>query len=437
MSKKSYAVGIATVLSIVLSGCSALSPMEFRVWEFFEVEAQDNLSGVTIDNVPNGETLMHHYAGMSFAFSPDGKESYLSFVDHEESGDGDITTDSFPVRVIRYRDGMAEELPSPGMSRNGVTNMTGFYRGRYSKVIVDDAGVPYILYGEPGDLSDTGGPAAPTVKYLSGDAWVLHSTPMLGHDTAFKATSNTESMDLVFDPAGDMAFYQHRPGGQNDHPQLVRHYSGGTWSNYAVTANPADSGETAWDNPARSLEGRLAIDRDGKPYLFYIAADIFGIGVSRLNDTGDGWEYIGRDGSVSVTAADVGNYQWGSAVDSDGNLYVAYADSERNGRVTVTFFDGQGWSEPGGRGFSAGSASWVTIGISPDGIPHLLYVDASLGGRVVIQRYENGAWTSPALPGSRPGGVTRVGMGFLEDGRLIYGYYSADSRSIRIVRMKG
>uniref|UniRef100_UPI004057104C thrombospondin type 3 repeat-containing protein n=1 Tax=Candidatus Electronema sp. TaxID=2698783 RepID=UPI004057104C len=87
------------------------------------------------------------------------------------------------------------------------------------------------------------------------------------------------------------------------------------------------------------------------------------------------WEVVGTAGFTSGMATDIK-----TAVDHDGNIYIAYKDDENGGKVSVMCFnwaDAMGWIPVGQSGFTPGTVTSLGLAFDGNGNPCVAYGDGA------------------------------------------------------------
>lgn len=123
----------------------------------------------------------------------------------------------------------------------------------------------------------------------------------------------------------------------------------------------------------------LAVDANGNIYLAYCVDGTENLAVYRYN--GDEWEMLGDDiANGPVKGIDV-------VVDSKQNFYVAYADANCDGNVSVIKYDGTEWTYVGQRGFTESKTdSYIALSLHND-FPYVVYTDVEMNGRASAKYY--------------------------------------------------
>ncbi len=124
----------------------------------------------------------------------------------------------------------------------------------------------------------------------------------------------------------------------------------------------------------------VAVDSDGNVYLAYCAHQTQYLTVFRYNGTQ--WELLGdniADGPIK--GLDV-------ALDSQQNFYVSYSDSNMESKISVMKYDGEEWDYVGQRAFSeAGSDSYQSLTMLYDS-PCVVFTDLGFGYKTSAMYYK-------------------------------------------------
>lgn len=99
------------------------------------------------------------------------------------------------------------------------------------------------------------------------------------------------------------------------------------------------------------------------------------------------WHNVGSDHfspGIAITNVPI-------AIDSDGTIYVAYADENENQKATVMKYDGSDWSVVGSALFT-NRANDLSLAVDASGSLYLAYVDASVGSRATVMKFAGSRW---------------------------------------------
>lgn len=133
----------------------------------------------------------------------------------------------------------------------------------------------------------------------------------------------------------------------------------------------------------------LAVDANGNIYIAYCVKGTDQLAVYRHN--GSEWEMLGDDiASGTVKGIDV-------AIDSDQNLYVAYADGNFGDKVSVIKYDGTEWSYVGQRGFTESATDSYMAMTLHNGSPCVVYTDLGMNSKASAKYYKVEDYLYPVL----------------------------------------
>jgi len=177
----------------------------------------------------------------------------------------------------------------------------------------------------------------------------------------------------------------------------VMKYSGASWE--YVGGSPGFTAGIAYEN-AIFVTGPV-------PYVVYRDFDRANrLTAMKYNQLLPGWEYIDSvsdAGFTSGTAYSPSLYVYGD------EPYVAFRDSARSGKATVmrNRLLG-GWEDLGVPGFSASTASSISLHIDSGGVPYVAYRDWANSYRLTVKKYSGGSWQTVGTQGFSDGGVEYV-----------------------------
>lgn len=188
------------------------------------------------------------------------------------------------------------------------------------------------------------------------------------------STENALNTSLIIDSSGTpYVAYE----GYSSHNVTVMKYTGMGITGWEVVGNTSLS-------VGKGTYPSLAIDNSGTLYISYEDYNN-GSKVTVMKYSGKGttgWEPVGSTG-FSAGKVD----QPSLAIDSSGQLYVAYGDLAYGLRATVMKFNGVSWEAVGSTAFSAGRAACPSLAIDNSGIPYLAYADWGNGYKTTVMKY--------------------------------------------------
>ena len=121
------------------------------------------------------------------------------------------------------------------------------------------------------------------------------------------------------------------------------------------------------------------------------------------------WDFLGP-GNLSPQFS----YGASLAMNSWGNIYVAFSDGANGGKVTVKTFDPlvSDWVVVGDPGFSAGSAAFISIITDPTGNPYIAFRDVGNDNKTTVMRLIANQWTVVGTAGFTPGLILENSLAF-------------------------
>lgn len=137
----------------------------------------------------------------------------------------------------------------------------------------------------------------------------------------------------------------------------------------------------------------LFVDGDNIPYVAYYEqaeseseSESNAVVVKRWNEQNRAWEMVGDPMEGSYPDAGF------SLFVSEGAPYLAYADTENEGRAAVKEWSGLQWESVGELGISAGRSNRMLLRID-GGVPYAAFTDESYHDRVLVKRFDGDRWT--------------------------------------------
>lgn len=124
----------------------------------------------------------------------------------------------------------------------------------------------------------------------------------------------------------------------------------------------------------------------------------------------------------------------------DGIPYLAYADDGNNGKATVRKYRDGLWSVVGIDGFSSGGANYTSLALAPDGIPYVAYSDDSLPspdrGKATVRKYNGTVWELVGSAGFSADTASSLSLAFAPDGNPYVAYSGDDYHTANPAVMK-
>jgi len=157
-----------------------------------------------------------------------------------------------------------------------------------------------------------------------------------------------------------------------------------TWA----TAGPNDFNQLSVSNASYTS---LVFDSSGTPYVAFADRNKDDKVTVKKYD-GNSWQIVGIDG---FSVADV--HYVSLAISSNGTLFVAYLDTGINydSKVYVKTFDGTSWQTVGAAGGIANDdANYISLAIDASGVPYVAYTTYgnNNGGKVKVKKYDGNSW---------------------------------------------
>jgi hypothetical protein len=274
-----------------------------------------------------------------------------------------LTITFFMFALILTNQSIAQQwwnVGDPGFSA-GAVNATS--------IAIDGSGTPYIAY------QDAVNTKATVMKY-NGTNWVVVGSAGFSAGTA-------NDISIAIDGSGTP--YVAYDDAYNSGKETAKKYNGTSW----VDVGLADF------SAGQVLFTSMAIDGSGTPYVAYMDwGNNYGATVMKYS--AGSWQPVG---SPNFSGGEVANTS--IAIDGNGTPYVAYQDvGNSSQKATVRKYNGANWVVVGSAGFSAGLASYISIAIDGNGTPYVAYSDYSVSPyKATVKKYNGTSWVDVGLAG--------------------------------------
>ena len=104
-------------------------------------------------------------------------------------------------------------------------------------------------------------------------------------------------------------------------------------------------------------------------------------------------------------------------IDFSGTPYVAYADAANGNKATVMKYNGSIWVVVGSGGFSAGAATCISLAVDPGiGTPYVAYQDNANGSKATVMKYDGSSWIAVGSAGFSTGTATYTSIAIDQSG---------------------
>ncbi|MEI6080237.1 MAG: hypothetical protein WCQ53_06360 [bacterium] len=177
----------------------------------------------------------------------------------------------------------------------------------------------------------------------------------------------------------------------------------------------------------------MAIDSTGNIYIAYADADNGDVPRARMfSALGSAWSDLG----ISISAKSA------AFISSDifGDVfYVAYREEAGSNPVTVKKYNsvGSSWDQVGAAGFSDGDVQYVSLHIFDDGangVPYVAYMDEAHGNKITVMNFDGVGWSPVGATGFSDGEASYVTVAVDKNGVPYVSY--RDASLLKAVSMK-
>lgn len=173
--------------------------------------------------------------------------------------------------------------------------------------------------------------------------------------------------------------------------------------------------------------GSMAINSTGNLYVAY--QDGYQASCKRFNGTD--WEQVG-----SANFSSGGATYTSLAIDNSDVPYVAFVENYYmwTNKASVMKYNGASWSYVGGGGITANTANYTSLAVDAGGALYLAYQDGS-SNKATVMKYASGAWSVLGSANFSDGNATNIAIA-VDDNGTPYVLYSDASYSGKAIVKK-
>ncbi|MBP2248951.1 S-layer homology domain-containing protein [Paenibacillus xylanexedens] len=257
-----------------------------------------------------------------------------------------------------------------------IVGSAGFSAGAavYVTLAFSPDDTPYVGY------RDHAASTKVTVKKLNGNQWETVGT------AGFTTGVALEMSKLIFDANG-IPYFAFKDSTNNK--LTVMQFAGGSWKNVGNAAFTADSASYP----------SLAFGPNNVPYVaFQDGSKSYKATVMKLN--GSQWKVVGTEGFSTGTLNSMS-----LAFDPQGIPYVAFknlVNFSMEPQGVMMKLDGTQWTVVGGKPFSAGQINETSLAFGPNGNPYVAYADGNKNYKLTVMTLS----TEHSVTYNANGGIT-------------------------------
>lgn len=289
-----------------------------------------------------------------------------------------------------------------------IVGTAGFSGGQADYIVLkfDKQDNLYIAYK---DYSSTN---KLTVKKFDGYAWNTVGT------AGFSLTTSDE-ISLAFD-LNDVPYVSYR-GGASGKASVMK-YSGGSWGLVgSAEFQPTSAG---WTN--------VAFDSSNVPYFAY--KNNVGKKANVMSFDGANWNSVG---SADFSPGDAGSLVF--AIDAYDVPHVAFRDSANAQKLTVMQYYGSAWVDVGTPGVSADEVYYLSFSFDDNNFPYVAYREPITPGGTVkyanVIRYNYSTWELVGQRGFSAGHANYISMGLTPGNNVFVAYQDGANATKATVMM--
>ncbi|WP_340013687.1 InlB B-repeat-containing protein [Paenibacillus sp. FSL K6-1318] len=259
------------------------------------------------------------------------------------------TDNGSKASVMKFNGNQWEFVGTPGLSAGAALYVT---------LAFGPNDTPYVAY------QDRAANSKVTVKKWNNNQWENVGP------AGFTTVGALEMSKLVFDANG-IPYIAYKEDTTNNNKLTVMQYAGGSWKNVGNAAFSLGSGSYP----------SLAIGPDNRPYVaFEDGANSFKATVMKFNGTQ--WGIVGNPGFSSGTLNSMS-----LAFDPQGLPYTAFKNSVEESmepQGVMMKLDGSQWTVVGEKPFSADQINETSLAFGPNGNPYVAYADGNKNYKLTV-----------------------------------------------------
>ncbi len=132
------------------------------------------------------------------------------------------------------------------------------------------------------------------------------------------------------------------------------------------------------------------------------------------------WQTLGGAGISSGAVVNP------ATAEHNGTIYVAFTDSANSSKATVMKYNGGSWQTVGSVGFTAGSATFISLAIKSDGTPYIAFNDGANDNKLTVEYFDGTSWNIFHDPGFSDLYAKATNIAFDDQDNLYVAYQDVD-----------
>ncbi|MDI9365025.1 MAG: hypothetical protein QM541_08745, partial [Flavobacterium sp.] len=242
----------------------------------------------------------------------------------------------------------------------------------YQSMVIDANSNLYVAYADGNKANKL------TVQKFTASTSTWASVGSTGFTTTAAAYTS-----MVIDAYGTNLYVAYKESVNNK--LVIQKWNGTTWAPVGAAAGISNL-----------LVFHISMVIDGSSNLYVAYQDLTTsyaprLYVQKYDSLAGTWAYVATTVATGISA---GGALYNSMVrDASDNLYVAYRDENKSGKLTVQKYSGTSWSVLGTAGFSAGAATFNSMVVDASGNLYVAYQDGGNGNKLTVQKWNGTAWS--------------------------------------------
>ncbi len=179
---------------------------------------------------------------------------------------------------------------------------------------------------------------------------------------------------------------------------LARRYNGSSWQQVGVT--------TGLNLSSVAYYPSMVLGKNDSMYITYVSP-LSALYVYKIHTSAaatDSWQAVGTTAFGTTTSNSIFQHNASMAIDSSNRLYVVYVSTGAEGnKLKARKYENGAWTTLGTDNFSTGSATYLSLAVTPSGTPYVAFTDGANSSKTTIMKYDGTQWVIVGTAGISAG----------------------------------